>query len=87
MTLENEMAELLLEEFSGGDPASCTLIGSHALVTPEGEVHLTLRYGPPMAPDKMTFRMTTGQADRVAKGLLCAWAMAGNRLKASGKAR
>ena len=51
---------------------SNVLIGMETQLTPEGDVHLMLRYGVTMAPREITFRMTARQAGRLAQGLMLA---------------
>jgi hypothetical protein len=59
-----------MEDSSEPEVANHTLLGFHALLTPKGDVHLTLRYGVPMAAGEITFELTAKQAGRLAQGLL-----------------
>jgi hypothetical protein len=52
--------------------ASHALVGFDTRLAAKGDVHLTLRYGAPLAAGDMTFTMSAQQAGRLAQGLLFA---------------
>jgi hypothetical protein len=64
--MEREMTEA----FGRGEVATHTLLGLHTLVTPEGDVCLTLRYGGVMTPNEMEFQMTKRQAGTLVQVLV-----------------